>query len=60
MRIIFMGSPDFAVPTLQALVDAGEWNKQPPGPDLPDDVVANTLARYLEAFERLTGRPLIN
>ncbi|MCH2097568.1 MAG: phosphoribosylaminoimidazolesuccinocarboxamide synthase [Pseudomonadales bacterium] len=45
---------------LQGLVDAGQWNKQPPGPDLPDAVVANTLARYLEAFERLTGRPLIN
>jgi phosphoribosylaminoimidazole-succinocarboxamide synthase len=34
------------------------WNKEPPGPELPPDVVAGTAARYLEAFERLTGRPL--
>jgi phosphoribosylaminoimidazole-succinocarboxamide synthase len=31
------------------------WDKTPPGPDLPDDVVAGTRARYVEAFERLTG-----
>jgi phosphoribosylaminoimidazole-succinocarboxamide synthase len=30
------------------------WDKTDPGPDLPDDVVAGTRARYLEAFERLT------
>ncbi len=33
------------------------WDKQPPGPELPDDVVAGTRARYVEAFERLTGIP---
>src|SRR5215208_4055897 len=31
------------------------WDKTPPGPDLPDEVVAGTRARYVEAFERLTG-----
>jgi phosphoribosylaminoimidazole-succinocarboxamide synthase len=31
------------------------WDKTPPGPDLPDEVVAGTRSRYLEAFERLTG-----
>jgi phosphoribosylaminoimidazole-succinocarboxamide synthase len=31
------------------------WDKNPPGPELPDDVVAGTRARYVEAFERLTG-----
>ena len=30
------------------------WDKEPPGPELPDDVVAGTRARYVEAFERLT------
>jgi phosphoribosylaminoimidazole-succinocarboxamide synthase len=33
------------------------WDKTPPGPELPDDVVAGTRARYVEAFERLTGIP---
>ncbi len=31
------------------------WDKTDPGPALPDDVVAGTRARYVEAFERLTG-----
>jgi phosphoribosylaminoimidazole-succinocarboxamide synthase len=31
------------------------WDKTYPGPDLPDDVVAGTRARYVEAFELLTG-----
>jgi phosphoribosylaminoimidazole-succinocarboxamide synthase len=31
------------------------WDKTPPGPELPPDVVDGTRARYVEAFERLTG-----
>ena len=31
------------------------WEKSYPGPELPDDVVAGTRARYVDAFERLTG-----
>ncbi len=31
------------------------WDKTNPGPELPDDVVRGTRARYVEAFERLTG-----
>ena len=30
------------------------WDKEPPGPELPDEVVDGTRARYIEAFERLT------
>ncbi len=33
------------------------WDKTPPGPELPDEVVAGTRARYIEAFERITGLP---
>ncbi len=32
-----------------------DWDKTPPGPELPPDVVAGTRARYVEAFERITG-----
>jgi phosphoribosylaminoimidazole-succinocarboxamide synthase len=32
-----------------------DWDKTYPGPELPDEVVAGTRARYVEAFERLTG-----
>jgi phosphoribosylaminoimidazole-succinocarboxamide synthase len=31
------------------------WDKTPPGPPVPDDVVARTRARYIEVYERLTG-----
>jgi phosphoribosylaminoimidazole-succinocarboxamide synthase len=31
------------------------WEKTPPGPELPEEVVTGTRARYVEAFERLTG-----
>ncbi|MES1254585.1 MAG: phosphoribosylaminoimidazolesuccinocarboxamide synthase [Acidobacteriota bacterium] len=34
------------------------WKKQPPVPTLPDEVVIRTREKYLEAFERLTGRSL--
>jgi phosphoribosylaminoimidazole-succinocarboxamide synthase len=33
------------------------WDKQPPGPAVPADVVAATRARYVDAYERLTGLP---
>jgi phosphoribosylaminoimidazole-succinocarboxamide synthase len=33
------------------------WDKTPPGPELPGEVVTGTRARYVEAFERLTGIP---
>ena len=32
-----------------------DWDKTPPGPAIPDEVVAGTRARYVEAYERLTG-----
>jgi len=34
-----------------------DWGKTPPGPALPEAVVANTRRKYIEAFTRLTGRP---
>ena len=39
----------------QTLVDRGEWNKEYPAPALPDEVIENTMARYQEAYDRLTG-----
>ena len=36
-------------------LETQSWDKRPPGPQLPDDVVAGTRARYIEAFERITG-----
>jgi phosphoribosylaminoimidazole-succinocarboxamide synthase len=36
-------------------LEAQPWDKSAPGPALPDDVVAGTRRRYVEAFERITG-----
>lgn len=34
------------------------WHQTPPAPALPAEVVARTQAKYLEAYERITGQPL--
>ncbi len=35
-----------------------KWNKQPPAPELPEQVVRSTEAKYVEAYERITGKKL--
>jgi phosphoribosylaminoimidazole-succinocarboxamide synthase len=39
-------------------LDESGWDHSPPGPELPDDVVANTRGKYVEAYERISGRSL--
>jgi len=39
-------------------LDQSGWDHSPPGPELPDEVVANTRAKYVEAYERITDRRL--
>jgi phosphoribosylaminoimidazole-succinocarboxamide synthase len=43
---------------LEELVQAGEWDRSPPAPDLPDEIVQSTSDRYREAYRRLTGEEL--
>ncbi len=43
---------------LETVVAAGEWDKTPPGPLLPDEVVKNSIARYREAYRLLAGSDL--
>jgi phosphoribosylaminoimidazole-succinocarboxamide synthase len=50
--------PSFDKQYVRDYLERISWNKQPPGPPLPAEVVANTRARYREAYERITGRPL--
>jgi phosphoribosylaminoimidazole-succinocarboxamide synthase len=49
--------PSFDKQFLRDWLEASGWDKQPPAPDLPDDVVSGTRQRYTEAYERLTGEP---
>ena len=44
---------------LEMVVADGTWNKTPPGPELPPKVLEDTMSRYLEAYERLTGSSLV-
>jgi phosphoribosylaminoimidazole-succinocarboxamide synthase len=37
-------------------LEASGWNKTPPAPELPDEVVRKTSAKYIEAYEKLTGK----
>jgi phosphoribosylaminoimidazole-succinocarboxamide synthase len=48
--------PSFDKQPLRDHLDALDWGKTPPPPPLPDHVVAATRARYIEAYERITGR----
>ncbi|MFO7298994.1 MAG: phosphoribosylaminoimidazolesuccinocarboxamide synthase [Actinomycetes bacterium] len=48
--------PSFDKQYVREWLEAQGWDKNPPAPDLPDEVVAGTRARYVEAYERITGR----
>jgi phosphoribosylaminoimidazole-succinocarboxamide synthase len=52
------GQPSFDKQFVRDYLETLDWNKTPPGPVLPADVVAKTSAKYLEAYERLTGKKL--
>ena len=50
--------PSFDKQLVRDWLVASGWNKEPPPPDLPDDVVRKTTERYLAAYKRLTGKEL--
>jgi phosphoribosylaminoimidazole-succinocarboxamide synthase len=47
--------PSFDKQYVRDWLDESGWDHSPPGPELPDEVVANTRAKYVEAYERVTG-----
>jgi len=49
------GQPSFDKQYVRDWLSASGWSKEPPAPELPDEVVAGTLERYREAYRRLTG-----
>jgi phosphoribosylaminoimidazole-succinocarboxamide synthase len=50
--------PSFDKQFVRDYLETLDWNKTPPGPTLPPEVVARTQAKYVEAYERLTGKEL--
>jgi phosphoribosylaminoimidazole-succinocarboxamide synthase len=51
------GQPSFDKQYVRDWASSSGWDKRPPAPPIPDDVVAGTRARYVEAYERITGEP---
>lgn len=48
--------PSFDKQPVRDYLDGLDWNKQPPAPPLPAEIVQTTSARYIDAYERITGR----
>ena len=53
------GQRSFDKQIVRDWLEQSGWDKTPPGPELPDDVVVRTRARYIEVYDRLTGSPFI-
>jgi phosphoribosylaminoimidazole-succinocarboxamide synthase len=52
------GQPSFDKQFVRDYLETLTWDKTPPAPALPPDIVAKTQANYLDAYARLTGKPL--
>jgi len=48
--------PSFDKQFVRNWADSGGWKHEPPAPEMPPDIVAQTRARYVEAYQRLTGK----
>jgi phosphoribosylaminoimidazole-succinocarboxamide synthase len=49
--------PSFDKQYVRDWASASGWDKSPPAPEIPEDVVEGTRARYVDAYERITGEP---
>ena len=52
------GQASFDKQYVRDWLDSMGWDHSPPAPSLPDEVIAGTRAKYLEAYERITGKAL--
>ena len=52
------GQPSYDKQFVRDYLETLDWDKTPPGPDLPDEVVSRSREKYLEAYRLLTGRDL--
>ena len=50
--------PSYDKQFVRDYLETSQWNKQPPGPDLPPDIIEATRQRYREAYRLLTGAEL--
>lgn len=52
------GQPSFDKQFVRDYLETLDWDKNPPAPALPPEVIAKSQAKYLEAYEKLTGKTL--
>jgi phosphoribosylaminoimidazole-succinocarboxamide synthase len=52
------GQPSFDKQFVRDYLESLTWNKQPPAPELPEEIIQKTRGKYLEAYEKLVGKPL--
>jgi phosphoribosylaminoimidazole-succinocarboxamide synthase len=57
--VVGQSPPSFDKQFVRDYLETLDWDKTPPAPSLPQDVIAKTSAKYVEAFERLTGEKLL-
>ncbi|OGB89117.1 phosphoribosylaminoimidazolesuccinocarboxamide synthase [candidate division WOR-1 bacterium RIFCSPHIGHO2_01_FULL_53_15] len=50
------GQPSYDKQFVRDYLESIKWNKEPPAPELPEEVVKKTREKYMEAFTKLTGR----
>ena len=58
--VVGQSPPSFDKQFVRDYLETLDWDKTPPAPRLPKDVIEKTSAKYLEAFRRLTGSELAN
>ena len=51
--------PSFDKQYVRDYLETLDWNKQPPAPRLPEEIIQKTSEKYLEAYQKITGKALL-
>ena len=57
--VVGQSPPSFDKQFVRDYLETLDWDKTPPGPQLPQEIIEKTSAKYVEAFERVTGEKLV-
>ena len=57
--VVGQSPPSFDKQFVRDYLETLDWNKTPPGPSLPAEIIEKTAGKYREAFAQLTGTPLV-
>jgi len=57
--VVGQSPPSFDKQFVRDYLETLDWDKTPPGPKFPQEIIEKTSAKYVEAFERITGEKLL-